>query len=56
VVGFVLGTEEAPALLEVRARVRWRMQDVIGLVFEGNVEAPAHRRQVDLACRRLLGR
>jgi CRP-like cAMP-binding protein len=56
VVGFVLGTEEAPALLEVRARVRWRMQDVIGLVFEGDIEAPAHRRQVDLACRRLLGR
>ncbi len=53
-VRFALELDGHPDLLEVEARVRWRMRDLVGLVFEGGASARKVPRQVDRALRVLL--
>ncbi len=45
--GFAVGIEGRHDLLRVRAMIRWRQGDSVGLAFDG--DGPAHRRRIEAA-------
>lgn len=49
---FTLGTMEKPTLLQVRAIVRWRNENTVGLAFEDT--GPALRRKIEQALSELV--
>ena len=53
-VSFALALPGQPDLLQLAARVRWRMSDVVGLVFEPIASPHQRSRQIDKAVRALL--
>jgi CRP-like cAMP-binding protein len=54
-VRFALELPGKPDLLQLEALVRWRMRDLVGLIFEP-AAAPERARQIDRALRVLLGK
>lgn len=53
-VSFVVAVAGHPDLLQLEAKVRWRMSDMVGLVFEPPGSPRKHARQIERALKVLL--